>query len=393
MIPRQASETLIRYSKGFPAICITGPRQSGKTTLARMTFPDKPYRSLEDPDLQFLVRSDPRGFLDTWPEGLIIDEAQYVPELFPYLKSYIDEDPSPGKYIITGSQQFNLMEKITESLAGRAAFLTLLPFSIKELSEALPSSKSKNIKMSPMENPYEKMLKGLYPPLYDRNLNTYDFYSAYILSYIERDLRHILNVQNLSSFQRFISFCAARIGSMVNLSSLALDCGITHNTAKAWLSILEISGLVYLLKPYYRNCGKRLVKSPKLYFTDTGLACHILGISSDEQLFLNPQRGPLFEGFIISEILKDYLNNGQRPNIWFYRDNSGLEIDCLLEDQGNLTALEIKSGKTFSEDMLQGIKRWQKITGTTSTNKLIYGGLFRSSIDGISIVPWNGFTN
>jgi len=352
MIPRIAEKTLRRYAKGFPVICITGPRQSGKTTLAKLAFPRKKYLSLEDPDIALLARSDPRGFLEAWPNGLVLDEAQYVPELFKYIKTMVDKNPKPGMYIITGSQQFNLMEKVTESLAGRAAFLTLLPFSVAELESAELCG----------EEPFEIMLKGLYPPLYDRDISAGDFYSAYITSYVERDIRQLVNVKDLSAFQKFIKFCAARTGGILNLSSLAADCGITHNTAGAWLSALEISGIIFLLRPYFNNFGKRLIKSPKLYFTDPGLACRLLGIQTREQLFLNPLRGGLFESFIIAELVKNRLNQGHNPGIWFWRDNTGMEIDCLIEENNKLLAIEIKSGKTFSEDMTDGLQHWGRIS-------------------------------
>ena len=385
MIPRIAEKTLRRYAKGFPVICITGPRQSGKTTLAKMTFPQKRYFSLEDPDVALLVRSDPRGFLQTWPEGLILDEAQYVPELFTYIKTIADMDPKPGKFVITGSQQFNLMEKITESLAGRAALLTLLPFSLSELSAVELWQELGG------EDPWKLMLKGLYPPLYDRDISSRDFYSAYIASYVERDLRQLVNVKDLGTFHIFIKFCAARSGGILNLSSLAADCGIAHNTARAWISVLEISGIIFLLRPYFKNFGKRLVKSPKLYFTDPGLACRLLGIQTVEQLFLNPLRGSLFEGFIISEILKNRLNRGETPDMWFFRDNSGMEIDLLLGDGEKLFAIELKSGKTFNEDMTSGLMRWQKISGLSDEAQdrvLAYAGSQKAEFKGIKVIPW-----
>jgi len=383
MIPRIAEKTLHRYARGFPVICIAGPRQSGKTTLAKLAFPKKKYFSLEDPDTLLLVRSDPRGFLDQWPDGLILDEAQYLPELFKYVKAAVDNDPKPGRYIITGSQQFNLMEKITESLAGRAAFLTLLPFSIAELV-SLPETDS------PLQadNPWELMIKGFYPPLYDRDISPQDFYAAYITSYVERDIRQLVNVKDLSTFQSFIKFCAARIGGVLNLSSLASDCGITHNTAKAWISVLSISGIVYLLRPYYQNFGKRLVKSPKLYFTDSGLACRLLGIQTAEQLFLSPLRGSLFEGFIISELMKNRLNLGENPELWFWRDNNGMEIDCLIGEAEKLAALEIKSGKTLSDEMTNGLERWLNIYSEHGNRFLVYAGLQKSTYKGIKLLPW-----
>ena len=381
MIPRIAVKTLHRFAKGFPVICITGPRQSGKTTLAKMAFPKKQYFSLEDPDTALLIRSDPRGFLETWPDGLILDEAQYMPELFLYIKTMADKNPGTGKYIVTGSQQFNLMAKVTESLAGRAAFLTLLPFSTEELGDAGLCS----------GDPFVQMLKGMYPPLYDREVTARDFYSAYISSYVERDIRQLINVKDLRTFQSFIKFCAARTGGILNLSSLATDCGVTHNTAKSWISVLETSGIIFLLRPYLKNFGKRLVKSPKLYFTDSGLACRLLGIQTVEQLFLHPLRGSLFEGFIISELIKNRHNRGEIPEIWFWRDNTGAEIDCLIGDGEKTQALEIKSGKTFREDMTNGLNQWQKISGIsagTGNSILIYAGSQKSSFKGLKLVPW-----
>ncbi|GHV96183.1 ATPase [Spirochaetia bacterium] len=380
MIPRLAEKTLRRYAKGFPVICITGPRQSGKTTLAKLAFSEKPYISLEDPDTALLARTDPRGLLETYPEGLILDEAQYVPELFIYLKTLVDRDSKPGKFIVTGSQQFNLMEKVTESLAGRAAFLTLLPFSLGELEAAALCG----------DDPFDLMLKGLYPPLYDRDISAYDFYAAYIASYVERDLRQLVNVKDLGLFQLFIKFCAARSGNLLNLSALAVDCGITHNTARSWLSVLETSGLVFLLKPYFVNFGKRLVKTPKFYFTDTGLACRLLGIQNREQLFTHPLRGGLFEGFIISELLKNRLNRGMSPDLWFWRDNTGEEVDCLFQNNGGLHVMEIKSGKTFNEEMIRGLAQWQKTSGQAGDCNLVYAGSQEAVVKGIRLVSWKG---
>ena len=380
MIQRIAEETVHRYAKGFPVVCITGPRQSGKTTLAKMAFPKKPYFSLEDPDTALLLRSDPGGFLETWPQGMILDEAHYIPELFIYIKTMVDKDPTPGKYIIIGSQQFQLMEKVTESLAGRAAFLTLLPFSLAEMDSAFDP-----------ESAMETMLKGLYPPLYDRDISSHDFYSAYITSYVERDLRQLVNVKDLGLFQNFIRFCAARTGGILNLNSLAADCGISHNTARAWITALETSCIIFLLKPYYRNFGKRLIKSPKLYFFDSGLTCRLLGINTAEQLFFSPYRGCIFEGLIISELLKNRLNRGLDRNIWFWRDNSNMEIDCITEDNDKLTAIEIKSGKSFTEEMTDGLKYWQKLNDSGSLI-LIYTGSHKSSIKGIKVLPWKNVT-
>ena len=383
MIKRIAENTIHRYAKGFPVVSVTGPRQSGKTVLAKMAFPKKKYLSLEDPDTILLARSDPRGFLETWPDGMILDEAQYVPELFPYIKTIVDRDPKPGKYIITGSQQFNLMSKITESLAGRTAFLTLLPFSFAELAG------------TGAQEPFDLMLKGFYPPIYDRDISAEDFYSAYIASYVERDLRQIINVKDLGIFRNFLKFCAARTGAVLNLNSLSSDCGLSHNTVRAWISALEISGIIFLLQPYYKNFGKRLIKSPRLYFIDSGLVCRLLGINTREQLFTNPMRGSLFEGFIISELLKNRLNKGKTPGLWYWRENSGTEIDCIFEENGKLHAMEIKSGKTFNDDMIKGLNGWRKLNTekkddlTMGDLILINAGTIKSTVNGIKILPWD----
>lgn len=379
MVQREAKQTLRRYAKGFPLVCITGPRQSGKTTLAKMAFPGKPYLSLEDPDISLIARSDPRGLLENYPKGLILDEAQYAADIFIYLKTIIDKDPVPGKFIVTGSQQFNLLEKITESLAGRAAFLNLLPFSINELRRA-------NILGDDL---YALMLTGCYPPLYDRELAPRDWYSAYIASYLERDVRSVTNVKNLGVFQNFLKFCAARNGSLLNLSALALDCGISHNTARDWISILETSGIIFLLRPYYRNFGKRLIKTPKLYFVDSGLACRILGIKDRESLFIHPDRGHLFESFIISDILKSRFNQGQDSGMYFWRDKRGLEVDLIIEDGVRLKSVEIKSGTTFQPEFVRGLLDWQKFSGASAADCfLIYGGTVRAQYQGIQIVEW-----
>lgn len=380
MILRQAADALKRLTKGFPVLCVTGPRQSGKTTLAKATFPKKPYLSLEDPDIARLAKEDPRGLLDQYRNGLILDEAQAVPEIFAYLKTAIDADPRPGKYIVTGSQQFGLLAGVTESLAGRAAFLTLYPFSIAELKASG--------KLTP--NPFDSIVKGFYPPLYDREVEAYDWYTNYIASYVERDVRSILNVKDLGQFQTFVKMCASRIGQLLNLSALAMDCGLSHNTARAWLSVLETSGIVYLLKPYHRNFGKRLVKSPKLYFVDTGLAARLLGIKTSAGLFVHPSRGNLFESFVVSELLKARFNQGLDPDIYFWRDSSGTEVDVVYEDGPKVRAIEIKSGKTFAPEHAAGLESWMRYSGAAPKDcSLVYAGDREMSWKGLELVPWD----
>lgn len=383
MIPRIAQETIIRLAKGFPIIAITGPRQSGKTTLARSTFPQKPYLSLEDPDVRATAESDPRGLLAGFPDGAILDEAQRAPQLFSYLQTRVDDQIIPGMFVLTGSQQFGLLSGITQSLAGRVGLIHLLPFAAGELSSAgqLPESLE------------ELLLRGLYPPLYDRTILPGDWFSGYIATYVERDARQLINVRDLSVFQRFVKMCAARTGQILNLSSLASDCGITHNTAASWISVLEASYLIYLLRPHHRNFNKRLIKAPKLYFLDVGLAAWLLGIQTTEQVLFHAQRGAIFETFVVTEFLKGRFNQGLPSNLFYWRDSKGLEIDLILETGERLNAIEIKSGQTIASDFFSSLKRWGKLTGQTDLPAwLIYSGDKALTNENISIVPWKNIS-
>jgi predicted AAA+ superfamily ATPase len=366
-------------AQGFPVLAITGPRQSGKTTLARSAFPDKPYLSLEDPDTRMLAEGDPRGLLSHYPDGCIIDEAQRAPQLFSYLQGFVDEQPVPGKYVLTGSQQFGLLSGISQSLAGRVGLVQLLPFAMQELAAAdMLTTDADSV-----------MQTGLYPPLYDRRLALADWFPAYITTYIERDVRQLVNVRDLSAFQRFLKMCAGRTGQLLNLSSLAADCSITHNTASSWISILEASYIIFLLRPHFANFNKRLVKAPKLYFIDTGLAAWLLGIRETEQIAFHAQRGALFENLVITEFLKGRFNRGKQPDLYFWRDSKGLEVDLLLEDGLELTPVEIKSGQTMVPDYLTGLKKWCDLSGAPDRPAmLVYGGATESSAKNISIVPW-----
>jgi len=383
MIARIAQETLIRLAKGFPIVAITGPRQSGKTTLAKLTFPRKPYLSLEDPDVRSTAESDPRGLLANFPNGAILDEAQRAPQLFSYLQTKVDEKIIPGMFVLTGSQQFGLLSGITQSLAGRVGLIHLLPFAASELSSArrLPVSLE------------ELLVRGLYPPLYDRNILPRDWFSGYIATYVERDARQLINVRNLSAFQRFVKMCAARTGQILNLSSLSSDCGITHNTAASWISVMEASYLVYLLRPHHRNFNKRLIKAPKLYFLDVGLAAWLLGIHTPEQIRFHAQRGAIFETFVVTEFLKGRFNQGLPSNLFYWRDSKGLEVDLILEAGEKLHPIEIKSGQTIVPDFFLSLKLWGKLAGQTDLPAwLIYGGDKALTSENISIVPWRNIS-
>lgn len=384
MFRRTAQATVLRLAKGFPVIAITGPRQSGKTTLARNAFPDKPYLTLEDPDTRLLAESDPRGLLSRYPEGLIIDEAQRAPEIFSYLQGFVDAQLEPGKYVLTGSQQFGLLSGISQSLAGRVGLVQLLPFAMDELDAAgrLP------------DNADRLLLTGMYPPLYDRDLAPSDWFPAYVNTYIERDVRQLINVRDLSAFQRFVRMCAARTGQLLNLSSLAVDCGITHNTAAAWISVLEASYIIFLLRPHFTNFNKRLVKTPKLYFLDTGLAAWLLGIRELAQLAFHAQRGALFENLVITEFLKGRFNRGEPADLYFWRDSKGLEVDLLVDGDSGQRPVEIKSGQTIATDFLTALRKWCELSGTPERPALlVYGGDKELANGNVSIVPWRKLTS
>jgi len=379
MINRAAHQRLLRLAAGFPIVAITGPRQSGKTTLTRMAFPDKEYLSLEDPDIRSLAEQDPRGFLSRLPDGAILDEVQRAPQLFSYLQTHVDAHAKPGMFVLTGSQQFGLLSGISQSLAGRVGLVQLLPFSVSELKAAkrLPSSLD------------ALLFRGLYPALYDRDISPGDWFAGYMTTYIERDVRQLVNVRDLSAFQRFVKMCAARVGQLLNLSSLAGDCGITHNTAASWISVLEASYIIYLLRPHHRNFNKRLVKAPKLYFVDAGMAGWLLGIREEDQLAFHAQRGALFENLVVTEFLQARFNNGLPSNLFFWRDSKGLEVDLVLEEGTELSPVEIKSGQTVAPDFFAGLQKWSALAGRTDRPAtLVYGGEREMSRDNVTILPW-----
>lgn len=353
MIPRTAAALLDEVRLGYPVITITGPRQSGKTTLARSAFADKPYVSLETPDEREFAATDPRGFLARWPQGVVIDEVQHVPALFSWIQSDVDAVGQMGRFVLTGSQNFTLMANIPQSLAGRSSLVQLLPLSIVELSAAAKVPDDLDA----------MLLRGGYPALYARSLNPGRWLADYTMSYLERDVRQVSQVQDLSSFQRFLRLCAGRTGQLLNLSNLAQDAGVAQSTARAWLSVLEASYIVFLLPPHHRNLGKRVVKMPKLYFLDTGLAASLMGIQTSAQLAVHPLRGALFETLIVAEFLKDRFHKGFSSNLFFWRDNVGLEVDLLLDEPEGLRPVEIKSSATVTEDLFKGLRRWLLAAG------------------------------
>lgn len=378
MYKREISNSILSASKKMPVIVLTGPRQSGKTTIVKSLFNSYQYVNLEYPDLREYAQNDPRGFLHQYKQGLIIDEIQHVPELFSYIQAIVDEKPENGKYILTGSQNFLFLQSVSQSLAGRAAIFYLLPLSISELSIT-----------DQYYHDYEDYIfKGFYPRIYDQNLNPTHWLLNYIQTYLERDVRQIINIKDLAKFQLLLRICVGRIGQMINFSALSNEIGVDSKTIKSWMSILETSFIIYFLNPYFKNFNKRLVKTPKLYFHDTGLACALLDIKSVEQLNQHYLKGSLFENMIISEFQKEMYNQGNRQLFYFWRDNTGNEIDCIFEKGSEIVPIEIKSSRTIQPSFFKGLNFWQKISGQSNTAYLIYGGDLTQKRNNIEIIGW-----
>ena len=378
MIQREITKKLIEISNYYSVITVTGPRQSGKTTLIKKVFEKLPYISLENPDTKKRVEEDPRGFLNNYPKGLIIDEAQNIPELFSYIQGIVDENKDI-LFVLSGSQNFLLLDKITQTLAGRTSVLKLLPLSLSELKNSKYSTK----------NVFQIIFNGTYPRIYDKNIPPHVFYPDYIQTYIQRDVRSIKNIGNLSVFSRFLTLCAGRIGQILNLDSLASDVGISTNTAKSWLSILEASYIVHLLNPHHKNFNKRLVKRPKLYFYDTGLACNLLRIYDLNQLDVHFAKGNLFENFIINNLLKSKFNNAAMSNLYFWRDNHGKEIDCIIEKANTLTPIEIKSSSTYQKEHFKNMNYWNKLAKNSNENSyLVYAGNEDDTLPYGNLISW-----
>jgi len=380
LIKRSAEQALARLRLGFPIVGITGPRQAGKTTLARMAFHDKPYVSLENPDQLDYAQADPRGFLAQFPDGAILDEVQRCPEIFSYLQGIVDEHKRMCEFVLTGSQQFGFREHLSQSLAGRIGLLYLLPLSSHELCLHDPARKhSLNV----------EIFTGFYPPLHDRNVNGSDWYASYIQTYVERDVQQVLQVKSMNQFRLLLRLCAGRVGSVLNCSSIGNDAGLSHNTVKEWLSVLEASYITFRLPPHFQNFSKRLIKSPKLYFFDTGLLCWLLGLRSADQLATHPLRGAIFENYVIAELCKYFYSNGEMPPFYYWRDQSGLEIDLIIEQAGKLMPVEIKSGQTITSDFFKGLTRWIALAGSKAHHPaLIYGGNGDQNRHGIGVYGW-----
>lgn len=365
MINRQLTEQIQHAAQQMPVISMTGPRQSGKTTLCKGIFSDYFYANLENPETRNFAIEDPHKFLEQGEKGMVIDEAQYAPELFSYIQAKVDETGRNGQYILSGSQNFLMMEKISQSLAGRVAVFHLLPFSLEELKSTSHVT----------ANPYDYILTGGYPRIYDQQVDLKIFFPSYVQTYVERDVRQLVNVGDLQQFQLFIRICAGRIGQLFNQSAISNEVGLTHSTAKKWLSILQTSFIAYTLPPYFRNFNKRLTKTPKMYFYDTGLACYLLGIRTVEELESHYARGALFENFVINEIMKFFQNRGDNQPLYYWRDKTGHEIDLLVDIGGKMYPLEIKSGQTIQPAFFKNLSFFNRITeNAPELSTVIYAG-------------------
>ena len=378
-IKRDLEDIVREVASQYRVVTITGPRQSGKTTLCRMAFPDMAYASLENPDVLDLATEDPVSFLQQYRSvGVILDEIQNAPELLSYIQGIVDEDDLPGQFVLTGSHQFSLMEGISQSLAGRTALIRLLPFSISEARQ-----------IRTLENADEYIFNGFYPGVWDRSLNPVHYYRDYFETYVQRDVRQMIQIKDLRVFRNFVRLCAGRVGQIFNASEIANNLGVSSHTVKAWVSVLEASYIVYLMEPFSSHIGKRLIKSPKLYFYDVGLASYLLGFSDYEQIFVDRLRGPLFENLVVMELLKIRYNANQDNNLYFYRDRQQHEMDVMLKQGRQYDCVEIKSSATFRKDFLKGIKVVnQLLPGVVKDSFLVYSGEMTSAVNNVRLVNY-----
>lgn len=378
MIDRSSKDKVLQLAKQFKAVAIMGPRQSGKTTLSRMCFPEKPYVSLENPQNRRFAIDDPVGFLSTYPDGAILDEIQRTPELLSWLQQRLDEELRKGTFILTGSNNLLFLEQITQSLAGRVAYLDLLPFSLPELSD-IPNV---------LDSLNSRLFKGGYPPVQAEKVEPENWFPAYIRTYIERDVRQIKNIDNLLAFEKCLSLCAGRTGQLVNYSNLANEVGVDYKTIQSWLGVLQASYIIHFLPPYFKSFNKRIIKTPKLYFYDTGLLCYLLRISTEADLVQHPYRGNIFENFIVNELIKRRFNQGQPSNLYFWRDRTGNELDIIIDEGTSLIPVEIKSGQSIRQDFFKNMEFWKKLTGR-SGGVVYYGGEENQKrSNGIEVKSW-----
>lgn len=378
MIPRHLLPVLLARAAQWPVVTVTGPRQSGKTTLCREAFPNKPYTNLERPDTRDFARTDPRGFLGQFAEGAVIDEIQRVPELLSWIQVLVDENNTAGRFILTGSHQFELSRHIAQSLAGRTALLKLLPLSVAELLPVLANPSADTF-----------LYRGGYPRIHAQQLDPAVALGDYFETYVQRDLRELVELRNLHLFEKFVRLVAGRVGQLVNLQSLAADVGVSGNTAQAWLTLLEASYIVFRLPPWFANIGKRLIKSPKLYFYDVGLAAWLMGITRPEYLPTHPLRGNLFENLVVLEVLKTLHNSGVKPNLYFYRDASYNEADLVLETGDKLQLVEIKAAQTVASDAMQAVARVQAVLGERVAGAtLVYAGAEAQRRSAFEVLPY-----
>lgn len=379
MIERELRPRLVRLFEQYPFVTVTGPRQSGKTTLCRVAFPHLEYVNLEAPDQRDFAAADPRGFLSRLGEGAILDEFQRVPDLLSYLQVLADEAKRNSLFVLTGSEQFPLSDTVSQSLAGRTALLRLLPFSLAERHQTGASEDMNDI-----------LYSGFYPRIHDQGLEPRQALGDYLETYVERDVRRVGEIRNLSSFRRFLRLCAGRVGQLVNFSALGADAGVSHTTAGHWLSILEAGHIIFRLPPLHSNIRKRLVKAPKLYFHDVGLASHLIGIEHAAQLITHPLRGPLFENMVVSEFLKHRFNRGRPSNLSFFRDARGLECDLICEGGDGAAVIEIKSGATIASDWFDALENIPRVLPRITTRSIVYGGQQRQFQEGIEAYPATG---
>ena len=380
MIERKAKLALLRLASQFPVVAITGPRQSGKSTLAQATFPNKKYISFDDKAIRELAKENPKDFLLAFPDGVIIDEAQKVPDIFDALKLFVDKgDYAPGKYILTGSSQFRLKENITDSLAGRIGLLKLLPFSIAELEDAKQLA----------DNPYDFIFLGGYPPLNDRTKHFLrdDWFENYLDTYMDLDVKDLINPTNVSAFRKFIQLCALYSGQMINYDSISRSIGVSAVTIKSWCSILEASYIIHFVEPDTNNIGRSLVKTPKLYFVDSGLMCYLLRLDSKEELLLDSHKGAVVETSAVAELLKARYNNAQKANLTYYRDNSGLEVD-MIADWKHTFAIEIKSNSSAEKKLSANTRKYVDMRGGDVQGEIYYLGDVTCEINGVKYVAW-----